>query len=334
MPHVGGGSHSGGFHSSSSGTSSIPRTDVYGRTHSRYYKRPGYYYHGIYVPYSRRFRLFNAIRGYFFLIIFTIAFFAGGAIALANPKSDDKLTDHALNRYSEVYKHDASYEYNLLIEIVAYDNLTEIDYLPIVGDNVFHSVDDMFGNQQTEFGYAFAQKLSNTNEKVANLYTILAEALEETNSKLSTKYYTHNTFDSKVVNTTNFDCGDKTALEAALQSFYNITGYNISVDVSNFGTVYKPNIAIAVVLFAMGTLGLAAGIFSIIKAVQAVKAINAADKKGDLKNYYEGEVSFEEHTKRHSMDEPYIYNKNEYDDLRKSFEINNKDFEINKDDYK
>ncbi len=334
MPHVGGGSHSGGFHSSSSGTTSIPRTDVYGHTHSRYYRRPGYYVHGIYVPYSRVHRTFHAIKGIFFFIIFGLAFVVGAILAFVNPKSDSKLEDYALYYYSVTYDPGQSYESNIFIQIVAYDNLTEIDYLPIVGDNVARTVDEMFGNQYTLFGGAFSNNLSKNENKVNNLYSALADSLEETNNAISNKYYTLNHYDTKVSNRTNFELGDQTKLLAEMDRFYNLTGYNISIDISEYGDVYKPEVGLCVGLGVIGLAFIAVSTFSIIKTVKAVKVINEEDKKGNLEKYFEGEVSYKEHTKRHSMDDPYKYSKKEYDDLKKEFETNPKDYEINQDDYK
>ena len=63
-------------------------------------------------------------------------------------------------------------------------------------------------------------------------------------------------------------------------------------------------------------------------AIRAVKKINEADKNGNLKEYYEGDISFEEQIKRHPLDEPYTYSQAEYDELKKEFEINKADYEM------
>ncbi len=323
MPHVGGGSNSGGFHSGgSSGTTSIPRTDIYGRNHSNYYVRPGFYYGGIYVPYSRVHRGYHAISRYFFYFIISIILIVIGIVAGNVTKTDSKLQDYSLERYEEVYESGKNYESNILIEIIAYDNLTEIDYMPIVGDDIRLSIDEMFGNQKSYFGGIFATNLEKTNEKVSNLYSILAVSLAETNKNINNKYYTNNTKASKIINNTDFNLGSSTELQTAMDNFYDLTGYNISIDVNNYGSVYKPNKTIMWVLIGVAGFFIIIGVLAIVKASKAVKFINKEDEKGNLKEYYEGEVDYETQTSKYSMDEPYKYDKSEYEALKKEYLAN------------
>lgn len=336
MPHVGGGSNSGGFHSGGSGSSSsssIPKTDVYGNTHSKYYIKPGYYYHSIYVPYSRVHRGLHAIGGLFVILLVGLLFIGAAVLSIFKTKTDSALEEYSLDRYSDVYTHDKSYECNLLIEIVAYENLKEIDYLPIVGDNVVITIDEMFGNQYTYFGGAFKEELDKTEDKVLNLYSILATSLGKTNDSITQKYYTGNTYASQILNRTTNDLGDTTALEAEIEEFYTLTGYNITIDISTYKSVYHISYPLTIGLFLAGIGIITFGMVMIIKTLRAVKKINEEDKKGNLKEYYEGEVSYEEHIKKYSMDEPYTYNKSEYDDLRKEFEIDKKEYEMNPEDF-
>ena len=76
------------------------------------------------------------------------------------------------------------------------------------------------------------------------------------------------------------------------------------------------------------------GAACVIVAIKAVKKINEADRNGELKKYYEGEENYEDHVKKHPIDEPYVYNKKEYEDLKKEFTIDKSKFEIDENEYK
>ncbi len=322
MPHVGGGSSGGGggFHSGSSGTSSIPKTDFYGNAHSRHYYRPGYYYGGVYVPYSRVHRGFHAISRYFFMLIPAILFIVIGILSATITKTNERLVEYSLDRYSKIYPQGSDYEKNLLIEIVAYDNLKDIDYMPIVGDEVNVKIDETFGNEKTIFGGIFAENLEKYEMKVSNLYEILAISLEEVNDLITKKYYENNYKLSKAINNTSYNLGDDTKLNEALNKFYELTGYNISVDVNAYSTVYKADYTLLICLVCFGSFLIIVFVFSIVKGLRAVKFINKEDEKGNLKQYFEGEVDYETHVKRYSMDEPQKFDRTEYEKFKKECE--------------
>ena len=336
MPHVGGGSSGGGgFHSggSHSGGNYVPKTDIYGNNHSRYYIRPGFYINHIYVPYSRVHRRYHAIRGYLGFFILSIIFLAVAAIACFVTKTDSNLEDYSLNRYSEVYDHNESYEYNLLIEIIAYDDKKELDYMPIVGDDIAKSVDEMFGNQNTVFGGALYSLLETKEDKISDLGATLAECLNTTLGKINDKYYTNNTFNSKVINNTSFSIGESN-IDTILSTFYEKTGYNLIIDISNYSAAYSPNYVLGVLLASVSFILFVIGIATVLIALGAVRKINEEDKNGNLEQYYEGEEKYEDHVKKHPIDEPYVYNKSEYEELKKEFTIDNSKFEIDENEYK
>lgn len=341
MPHVGGGSNSGGFHSggSSGSTSirSIPKTDVYGNAHSKYYLYPGFYYHGVYVPYSRVHRRYNAIRSYLIFMLISLAIIGMGIASIFVTKYDEALEDYSLDRYSDVYKHDKNYEYNIMIEIIAYDNQKEIDYLPIVGDEVAKDIDNMFGNQKTIFGGNLAENIRYEDNKVKSLYNAIAQALDLTNNSISKSYYSNNTYSTKIINRTKFDLGDDTKLMEEMEEFYTLTGYNIIIDINNYKSAYHPNYPFMIIFFCMGSFLLVYSVYHVFKSLNAVKMINIEDEKGNLEEYYEGEIFYEDQVKKYSMDEPYKYNRAEYDELKKEyekeFEIDKSKFEIDKEDY-
>ena len=343
MPHVGGGGggHSGGFHSggssfSHSSTTSIPRRDIYGRTHSAYYRRPGFYYRNMYVPYSRVNRTYHAIKSYLVFLIAGILFFVG-AIGTLFIKDDDSLVNYSLSRYEELYTKDSNYEYNVLIEIVAYDNQKEIDYMPIVGDNVSRYVDVSFGNEYSLFGLPLSNALNKTSNKVNNIYSCINTALKDVNDdyvKIERARYSGNTYDTKIVNNSGVDLGSDAELKETMNLFYEQTGYNITIDVSKYFQAYTPHWGLFALIASIGALFFFAGVSSMYKSIKAVKKINEEDKNGNLEKYYEGEVKYEDQLKLHSMDEPYDSSKDDIKRLKEEFKIDDSQFKINPDDYK
>lgn len=334
MPHVGGGSSSsGGFHSGghSSGTKIAPRKDIYGNIHRSFYFRPGFYFQTIYVPYSRVHRTFYAIRGFITLILLGIILIGFGISTSFIRVTSQALVDYSIQRYKDIY---SSSEDELLIEIVAYDNLKEIDYLPIVGDNIHLDIDSMFGNQKSTFGGILFNELEQTEEKVTNIYSIVASSLTKTTATITKKYGQNSINKSRVYNNTTYVLGDDSSIKNALNEFYEVTGYSISLDISTFDQAYPRQYYMLIFLSTLGGVFIIYSIFRLIKALDAVKVINEADKNDDLEKYYEGEISFEEQKKRHSMDEPYKYNPKEFEELKKEFEIKKEDFEINEEEYK
>ena len=275
MPHVGGGSSSGGFHyggSSSSSNGNVQRFDAYGNLHSKHYKKPGFYYGGCYVAYSRCNRTINS---------------------LMNENND-------------------SYEYNILIDIVLYESETEIDYMPIVGDYIDRSVDEFFGNDNTLFGRKLITYLDSSDNKVLDIYSTLSKALDDVTKEIEFKHYKNNTQQSKIINDTDFELANYDMLKNSAMNFYNTTGYQISFVMSKYDVVYKNSYLPVIIISAVAILILGFSIFGIIKQYKAVKFITKEEKNGNGKKYFEGEVEFEKYLKDHPIDEKFKYNPKEY----------------------
>lgn len=306
MPHVGGGSHGGGggFHSSGSGSSSsAPRYDNHGNLHSKYYVRPGFYYGGIYIPYTSKNRKISALAPFFFIaivgiVLAIIAIFIGTS---GGKYDNEKLEDYALNQYSEVYdRKDSNYEKNILVTLVTYKNNKEYDYISIVGDYVNYAVDNCFGNQQTYFGY---EVLTNITERYyENLYSNLSTCLTNILDKVGTNYVSGNTSESKIINKTNFGpINGENDLIAAEQAFFNKTGYRVSFLITDNKQVYKVDIEACVFtsLFSLGMFGIV--IYGLKSRLKAVNEVEKAIKNHEAKKYFEGEDDFETYFKDHPL---------------------------------
>lgn len=295
MPHVGGGGGSGGggFHSGSS-KSSVPRYDKHGNLHSTYYVRPGYYYKGTYVPLNPRKRWVMFLPPC--IILFSVILMIALVIIAIQDYSYDssKLETYALEQYYQVYdEKDNSFEMNILVTLVVYENNSEYDYISIVGDNIDTKVDLQFGNTNTTFGKLVYDNIPSEGY-YDNLYHYISKAINEITKTYSNKFYFENTYDSKIINKTNFgEINGKEELENAQRDFYEKTGYNISLVVDDNKDVYKPDIIIViiVIIFAVILVFLAINLFN--KNKKSLKIIKTAEEKGNAKNFFEGEDTYE-----------------------------------------
>ena len=310
MPHAGGGGGSGGggFHSGSS--SSAPKFDNYGNRHSNYYIRPGYYYNGTYVSLEKKERKKILITPIIFIIVSIFSSLLLG-FSINNVSYDEgKLEDYGIKKYEEVYKSSSKdYEKNLLINIITYEDGKQFDYITIVGDDVDLSIDLLFGNENTFFGsLVLANVLLDNNFN--NLYYELSQAIDALSDTLS-KQYVNIQKNIQIKNTSSFvfSSGD-TELCSSLDRFYEITGYNLSVYVSNNTDAYKTNLndVIPGLIFCLIFLGFA--VFILVKLAKAIKTINQSEKDGTIKKYYEGEDTYEEYLGNKNNQEDNINNKN------------------------
>lgn len=305
MPHAGGGGGGGGggFHSSSSGggSSPKPRYDSYGRLHSTYYVRPGFYYNGTYVPYSAKRRKFNAILGPIFVIIFALIICAIMCLCVLtdNGYDESKLEEYAIDKYYDAYNEKSnSFESNILVTIVTYEEGNEFDYISIVGDDIDKSIDFMFGNQRTTFGGSIYQ---NINSTYTDLYETIAYGLDNVSNLIDRKYCSNNYDESKIINESEYtNFGDKTIFEEAEENFYNKTGYHVSILITSFSKVYSPEYAVIIVIAILFVVVCGVCVFNIVKISKAVNEVNKAIDNGEAKKYYEGEVDLEEYMKTNS----------------------------------
>lgn len=301
MPHVGGGSHGGGSHSSSSGTSSsAPRYDNSGRLHSTYYIRPGFYTHGVYVPYERNKRYQTLIPSIIMYALSVLLIVISLIMCTNVGKFDEqKLEEYTLEQYGEIYKGAGSYyEENILVTIVAYEDNKQFDYISIVGDNVNPVIDGWFGNDKTLFGHALLTTVPYENY-YGNLYSYLATSVTALHGEWKfNKTVIGNTEECHIVNKTTFgDIAGETELKAAEHQFYNETGIHISFLVADAKEVYKLDLMSVGIMSIITVVLLGVGTFTMVKQLKANKEINQAIKDGNAAKYFEGEDDFETHTK-------------------------------------
>lgn len=300
MPHVGGGSGAGGggFHSSGHSSKPVIKYDSYGRPHSTYYVRPGFYYNKTYVPVRRGSRII------IFLSPIILVLFAILISLITFKKSNDytydenSLANYSINCYSKVYNSFyPSYEYNILVTIVAYENNSEYDYISIVGDEIDEEIDLQFGNTETTFGNLIYQNVSYDNY-YETLYQNVARAIDAYCNTLSNtnKYYSENECNPRIVNYTDFgEIKGEEELVKEQKLFFDKTGYNLSIVVTSNKIAYKLSPVLIWFIIAICVLLVSFAAFNIYKSVKALITINKAEKQGNQKIYFEGEYEYEKY---------------------------------------
>lgn len=285
MPHAGGG---GGFHAAHSSGSRIEKYRPKSRPY--YFVRPGYYFHNVYVPINH-----TARRRTLIAPIFGIICLLGMMLSLdivfgcqKGKYSKKGLEKYAIQRYYDVYDSQSiSFEYNLMVTIVTYADSNAYDYITIVGDRVASSVDAMFGNKRTLFGAKIDDTIT-FGDNYTNLYQELSDSIYYITDQISNKYYFNNTLQSSITNETKFNItASRDALVQAQESFYNKTGYQISVLVVENGKAYPMNVAGIVALSVVCSGFIAAVAYVLGSRIKAIKAINKAEEEGRAEDYFE-----------------------------------------------
>jgi hypothetical protein len=102
-------------------------------------------------------------------------------------------------------------------------------------------------------------KINNLNKyeyQVSSLAEALNTSLMELNERIDLLYfnplYSNNVKDIKIINNTTYSIGDDTSLKEAMNHFYELTGYNICIDISTYDTAYPQAYYMLIVLSIIG----------------------------------------------------------------------------------
>lgn len=261
MAGPGGGSRGGGFSGGGSGGGSFGG----GGYHGGFYRRP--FFGG---------GLFGGILGIILLpailiilgtvilvfnLINTIQIISqGGQIVY----DEEKLQDYAAVEYDKYFTDKTTYEDNLLIVVLTTEENEEYSCIAWVGDNIKTDINDMFGNEETEFGRAVKGSIS-PNYKYSldsNLARVMGEMEQEILSlDLKSSFKTNNDMSnkspSKLVNYTDLQMTDKTVNDS-LNSFTEKTGIPAVIVVDEAETVFGKTMPIANIVLLVAVIALIA----------------------------------------------------------------------------
>ncbi len=188
------------------------------------------------------------------------------------------LQIYAGDQYDAIYTDEDTYDDNLMILFLA-DPESDYTYAYIgwVGDNLDERVYNMFGNEYTELGRAFAAKMPEMyqNSLSKNLALVVGEMEDAVGSGDHYDHYVTapegEPLAPRFVNHSSIPITEKT-VETSLNSFYEETGLSMSLVVANIDEVFEKGYDSSTIVFLIiGIALLALAIFLIVRAVKAKK---------------------------------------------------------------
>lgn len=257
--HGGGGSRGGGFHGGGfSGGShhhsgGFNRPPHHGGMHhgphfgGGWYHRPRYYgnrggcFGGIFIP-------------VIILLIFGFVFFSSvhdSEIVITQEPPENSIydentfQDYANEQYKKEFGDSTAYEDNILLVLLTEDeNYYDYYYIAWVGDHITTDINYMFGNENTQLGYAISSAI-NTSSYKYSLDSNLAQIIESLKNQITAENIensfscdeTHIQVSSHLTNKTSIEMTEET-VNTALQSFTDATGIPIVIVVDDIDDVF------------------------------------------------------------------------------------------------
>lgn len=152
---------------------------------------------------------------------------------------------YANERYEEVFSASNAYEDNLLIVFLTNEEADGYYTIAWVGDNIRSEINNMFGDEDTEFGSAMMASI-NTSYYAYSLDSNLASMMEEMtkevaglnlDSSFKTESNNNGKIKSRVINYTDLDITAAT-VNTALEQFTNQTGIPAVIVVDSMDAVF------------------------------------------------------------------------------------------------
>ncbi len=301
MPGPGGGSRGGGFGGGGSRGGGFGGGGSNGGG-GRGYHGGGYYGGGFYRrPYGFGGGFFGGILGIILLPIIaivlclillivnlytTISVVAqGGQIVY----DETVFQDYAMAQWDKHFTDTKSYEDNVLLTFLTFEDYNQYYCIAFVGDNVKSSVNEMFGDEYTEFGRAVTSSIGE-NYKYSldsNIAMVMDKMTEEVDDLGLTSPFNEEsggTFvKSKMTNYTALPLTEKTVNDS-LARFTDATGIPAVVVVDTAENVFGKTMPVTNIIISVITLAVIIGctIFIILK-VKRKKQMESELKSGRIR---------------------------------------------------
>ena len=198
----------------------------------------------------------------------------GGQMAYDEPE----LQDYADMQYAKEFGSSTAYEDNILIVFLTDEEAEGYYCIAWVGNNVANEINNMFGNERTEFGALMLAEVPDYHQKslsrnlatVVDNLTLKIEGKNLTSSFIREADHTKMT-ESHVTNLSRVPISEET-VNRALEDFTAATDIPMVIVVDNVENVFDKTISfsdIVIVIIALGIAGYA--IYMIVKAVKQNK---------------------------------------------------------------
>lgn len=181
-------------------------------------------------------------------------------------QDDRQMEDYAMAQYNTEFKDAVEYEDNILIVFLVDENRESFYTMAIVGYNISDEINDMFGNQYTEFGQELTGNLNPYYENTLsqNLRaTVNAMTDHVVNLKLESSFYedagSPGGYESHVTNHSTLAVSEAT-INAALEDFTAETDIPIVIVIDDMDAVFGKRVDtydIITIIFAVILIGVA-----------------------------------------------------------------------------
>ena len=199
---------------------------------------------------------------------------------------ENQFQDYADAQYTAAFGNTTAYEDNLLLVFLVEDEeYWDYAYIAWVGDHIDTEINDMFGNDQTEFGRAITASINEKSYKYS-LDSNLARVVESMQDKIvakgldssfksSCKDTQHVQVESHLTNKTDLPLTEATVNDA-LAAFTEATGISVVLVVDDIDDVFDRTIPASDIF----TLVIAGGII-VVAIVLIVRAFKKKNGGGD-----------------------------------------------------
>ena len=278
MPGPGGGSRGGGFGGGSrggfgGGSRGGFGGGSFGGGRGPHYHRPYYggywgprrYYGGgsclggmmgiILIPIVTLFLLFALLFGSVGGVI------SGGVSSLSTggdyAYDEQTFQRYANQKYASAFAYDDTYEDNILLIFLTEESYDGYFCIAWVGNNIEYGVNEMFGDEYTEFGYTVQGSIASYYEfsLSSNLSNIILKMKDSVKSEINsgdgspfiTDTAAENTNKAKLYNYSELSLNSNT-VDTALKQFYEETGICMSIVVDDMGDVFEKRLSTSAIL--------------------------------------------------------------------------------------
>lgn len=261
MPGPGGGSNGGGFGGGGSGGfggGGGHRGGYYG---GGYYRRP-YGFGGGFLGGILGIILLPIIAIFLSVILLAVNLYttisviaAGGEIVY----DETKFQDYAMAQWDKHFTDTKSYEDNVLLSFLTFEDYNQYYCIAFVGDNVKSSINRMFGNERSEFGRAVTGSIGENykyslDSNIAMAVDEMTEHVVDLDLKSPFNEESGGTpVKSKMTNYTALDLNEKT-VNISLERFTEETGIPAVVVVDTAENVFGKTMPVSNIIVSVITL--------------------------------------------------------------------------------
>ncbi len=205
--------------------------------------------------------------------------------------NEAEFQEYAVDAYYDTFTDRKSAEDNILIVFLVNEEADGYYPIAIVGDNVKSSINNMFGNEYTEFGISVRYNVGDYYAN--NLSRSLADIMADMENKvsylgLSSSFNTavdHSSkINSHIIDRSNLSLNEG-VVNSALQSFTNTTQIPAVILVEDVEDVFDtlfPFVELFLLIIMMGLLALA--VFFLVRGIISKRSGNNQNNTSNFKN--------------------------------------------------